>query len=191
MKSALFSRLFAVGALTAALLSSASATLELNITEASPTAFGFNISGDFTGLTAPASELNWLYVVPVDSSGTPVTTWIDGGFQAGESPSPDGAIDGSNTVNGWGITEGFFPSDAFVMVFSTDMSTSSVVTAPITFGRSAGLDLDMTNVAGFDLYWGANQVASSSVAVPEPSSVALAVGGMSILGYAGLRRRRK
>jgi hypothetical protein len=84
-------------AITGLLSTQANATLTLQVTASTATDFNFTVSGDFSGYPTPASLTNFLYLVPMDSSNNPVTTWVP--FeQAGDHPN--GAING-DTIGGW------------------------------------------------------------------------------------------
>jgi hypothetical protein len=169
------------GAFAFLALTPASAALTLVISDASESSLGFTIAGDFSGLVAPSSLAQRLFVVPVDSFGDPISTWTSG-FQT--SAVPAGEIDGNKTIQGWAVSDSFFPSgDSYAIEFSTIMTTASVITTPVTVSTS-GLVLDMTAVERFDLYWGSDRLAASSP-VPEPSTTL--VGAMSLL--VALRRR--
>jgi hypothetical protein len=152
IRATLFAGLFFLFSATA------NAELTLEVTTSTATDLDFTVTGDFSGYTPPASLSNFLYLVPMDSQGNPVTTWVPS-EQTGDRPA--GAIDG-NTINGWVFVAGDVRSDAYsfltgdgfnVSFGSGPYDSNSVMTSPYTRSQS-GLTLNPADIAYFNLYWG-------------------------------------
>lgn len=155
----------------------ANAALTLDVTASTATDFDFTVSGDFSGYTPPASLTDFLYIVPMDSGGNPVTTWVP--FeQTGERP--DGAIDG-NTITGWVFVEGdarsddysFLTGDGFNVRFSGGpFDSTAVMTSPYTRSQS-GLTLNPADIDHFNLYWGRTVLLASTGSVVAPAATSI------------------
>ncbi len=168
----------------------ANAALTILINESSDTIFDFMITGNFNGLEQPASQNEILYIVPIDSAGSFVTNWTSS--TQFNLPKPSGAIDGFD-VAGWGITDetrtddfGFLQADAFTVSFSSPTITPLSSFSTDLSARGTAFNLNTSDIAGFNLYWGRTTLAASA-AIPEPSSAALLLG----LGGLGLVARRR
>ena len=155
----------------------ANAALTLDVTTSTASDFDFTIVGDFSGYTPPASLTDFLYIVPMDSVGNPVTTWLP--FeQTGDIP--DGAING-NTITGWVFVEGdvrsddysFLTGDGFnVRFFGGPFDSTAVMTSAYTRSET-GLTLNPADIDHFNLYWGRTVLLAStgSVVVPDSTSI--------------------
>ena len=155
----------------------ANAALTLDVTASTATDFDFTVVGDFSGYTPPASLTDFLYIVPMDSDGNPVTTWLPS-EQTGERP--DGAINGS-TITGWVFVEGdvrsddysFLTGDGFnVRFFDGPFDSTAVMTSAYTRSQT-GLTLNPADIDYFNLYWGRTVLLAStgSVVVPAATSI--------------------
>jgi hypothetical protein len=170
---------------------SANAALTVTVTKLTDTEITFQITGDLTGVVPPASDKQaLLYLVPTGTTGASLSNWLPSGTFDGSSPSPTGTVDVYKTVAGWAFIADdastsfrFNGADSYAIMFSAPLTTSSVVTQPITLDR-AGLTLNNADVAGFAVYWG-DQMAGSTV--PEPSAAILC----GVAGLLALRRRRR
>lgn len=174
------------------------AELTLEVTISTSTDFAFTVSGDFSGYTPPASLTDFLYLVPMDQNGNPVTTWLTL-EQFGSRP--DGAINGS-TVTGWVFADSdtrsddfsFLTGDGFNVQFNGGpFDSTAVMTTP--YARSeGGFTLNPSDIAYFNLYWGRTVlVASTESSSVEPTPVpALPTFGIAIiiLGLALTAARR-
>lgn len=175
--------------LLAALASSASAALVLTATNSSSSTFSFTITGDFSGLTAPSSKAEVLYLVPLTGSSVPSTDWLSPGY-VDANVRPSGSIGGSS-VAGWVYLSDTSSSswtlpgaDSYAIIFSAPMTTSSVISTSISL-NDVGIQTNPSGAQGFALYWGNQQVATHG-AVPEPSAALLGLVGATLL----VRRRR-
>lgn len=166
----------------------ANATLTLEVTTSTATDFDFTVSGDFSGYTPPATLTEFLYIVPMDSSGNPVLTWVPS-QQTGDKPS--GAIDGS-IITGWVFVPGdarsddysFIAGDGFNVAFNGGpYDSNSVMTTPYTRSQS-GLTLNPADVDYFNLYWGRTVLLAStgSVSPIEPAEPTTPVPTLSTYG---------
>jgi len=190
--------------LVAMLATQAQAELTLVVDTSTDTQLDFTITGDFSGYTPPASLTSFLYLVPMDSNGNPVSDWVP--FeQTGDRP--DGEIDGV-TINGWVFVIGadrnddysFLTGDGFNVSFGNGpYDENSVMTSPYTRNQT-GLTLNTADVDHFNLYWGRTVLLATTqsaappaqaVAIPANAGPALAllVLLMSLVGLGVLRGR--
>ena len=155
----------------------ANAALTLDVTASTATDFDFTVVGDFSGYTPPASLTDFLYIVPMDSDGNPVTTWLPS-EQTGERP--DGAINGS-TITGWVFVEGdvrsddysFLTGDGFnVRFFDGPFDSTAVMTSAYTRSQT-GLTLNPADIDYFNLYWGRTVLLASTGSVVEPAATSI------------------
>lgn len=188
--------------LAAILATQAHAELTLVVNTSTDSELDFTVTGDFSGYTPPASLSSFLYLVPMDASGNPVTNWVP--FeQTGDRPA--GAIDGI-TINGWVFVAGdarsddysFLTGDGFNVSFgSGPYDENSVMTDPYTRNQT-GLTLNTADVDHFNLYWGrtvllatTRSAAPSGPAVPIPAdaplALALLAALMSLMGLVAMR----
>jgi len=177
----------------------ANAALTLDVSTSTTTDFDFTVSGDFSGYTPPTSLTDFLYIVPMDSGGSPVTTWIP--FEQ-TGAYPDGAING-NTITGWVFVDGearsdsysFLAGDGFNVSFSGGpYDSTAVMTSPYTRSQT-GLTLNPAGIDHFNLYWGRTVLLASTRAVdaaPTPIPT-MSVWGLGVLagliGLLGIRRK--
>ncbi len=179
----------------------ANAALTLEVTTSTATDFDFTVTGDFSGYTPPVSLTNFLYLVPMDGAGNPVTTWVP--FeQTGDKPA--GAIDG-NAISGWVFIDSDVRSDDYSFLAGDGFNVSfdggpydanSVMTSPYTRSQS-GLTLNPADIDHFNLYWGRTVllastgpvVAAPSTPIPTLSSHGLVVTILVLLVLAGLHFR--
>ena len=190
---------FATFAIAGLFAVQANAALTLEVTTSTATDFDFTVTGDFSGYTPPASLTNFLYIVPMDSNGSPVTTWVPS-EQYGERPA--GAIDG-DTVNGWVFVPGdarsddysFLTGDGFNVSFGGGpYDANSVMTSPYTRSET-GLTLNPADIAYFNLYWGRTVLLASSgeageaTAIPTLSAYGLILTMLVLLLFAGRHLR--
>jgi len=190
---------FAAFAIAGLFAVQANAALTLEVTTSTATDFDFTVTGDFSGYTPPASLTNFLYIVPMDSNGNPVTTWVPS-EQTGERPA--GAIDG-DTVNGWVFVPGdarsddysFLTGDGFNVSFGGGpYDANSVMTSPYTRSET-GLTLNPADIAYFNLYWGRTVLLASSgevgeaTAIPTLSTYGLVLTMLVLLLFAGRHLR--
>lgn len=180
----------------------ANAALVLDVTTSTATDFDFTVVGDFSGYTPPPSLTNFLYIVPMDSDGNPVTTWIP--FQqTGERP--DGAINGS-TITGWVFVEGdarsddysFLTGDGFNVSFGGGPFDSTAVMTSAYTRSQTGLTLDPAGIDHFNLYWGRTVLLASTgpvgvvpaaTPVPTLSAYGLVLTMLGLLVVTGRRLR--
>lgn len=199
LRKIIVSATFAIAGLLAV---QANAALVMDVTTSTATDFDFTISGDFSGYTPPTSLTNFLYIVPMDSSGNPVLTWVP--FeQTGERP--DGAINGS-TINGWVFLEGddrtddysFLTGDGFTVSFTGGPYDSSAVMTSAYTRSQTGLTLNPTDIDYFNLYWGrtvllastgAGGIVPAATPVPTLSTYGIVLTMLGLLLVAGLRLR--
>lgn len=155
----------------------ANAALTLDVTASTATDFDFTVVGDFSGYTPPASLTDFLYIVPMDSDGNPVTTWL-ASEQTGERP--DGAINGS-TVTGWVFVDSdvrsddysFLAGDGFnVRFFDGPFDSTAVMTSAYTRSQT-GLTLNPADIDYFNLYWGRTVLLASTGSVVEPAATSI------------------
>lgn len=191
---------FATFAVTGLLATQANAELTLEVTTSTDSEFDFTISGDFSGYTPPASLTQFLYLVPMDSSGNPLSTWVP--FQQ-TGAHPDGAIDG-DTINGWVFVVGdersddysFLTGDGFNVSFNGGpYDATSVMTTDYTRSQS-GLTLNPAGIDHFNLYWGRTVLLASTKAgpvapVPTLSAYGLVLAVMGILAMLLVAGRRR
>jgi hypothetical protein len=179
----------------------ANAALTLEVSTSTATDFDFTVTGDFSGYAPPLSLTNFLYIVPMDSGGNPVTTWVPS-EQYGERP--DGAIDG-DTISGWAFIDSNVRSDEFSFLTGDGFNVSfgggpydasSVMTSPYTRSQS-GLTLNPEGIDHFNLYWGRTVLLASTGAVvaapatpiPTLSSYGLVLTILVLLVLAGFHFR--
>jgi hypothetical protein len=180
----------------------ANAALVVDVTTSTATDFDFTISGDFSGYTPPTSLTNFLYIVPMDSGGNPVTTWVP--FeQTGDRP--DGAING-DAVTGWVFVQGdarfdhfsFLAGDSFTVDFSGGPYDSSAVMTSAYTRSQTGLTLNPADIDHFNLYWGRTVllastgsvgVVSAATPIPTLSAYGLVLTMLGLLVVAGRRLR--
>lgn len=151
----------------------AEAALTLDVTTSTATDFNFTVSGDFSGYTPPTSLTDFLYIVPMDSSGNPVTTWVPSD-QTGARPA--GAINGS-TIIGWVFVAGdsrsddysFLAGDGFNVQFGGGPYDSTAVMTSDYIGNQTGLTLNPAGIDHFDLYWGRTVLLASTSAIAPPA----------------------
>ena len=194
---------FATLAIAGLLAVQANAALVMDVTTSTATDFDFTISGDFSGYTPPTSLTNFLYIVPMDSSGNPVTTWlpID---QTGARP--DGAINGS-TITGWVFVQGdgrsdsysFLAGDGFNVSFGGGPYDSTAVMTSAYTRSQTGLTLNPADIDHFNLYWGRTVLLASTgpagvasipaTPIPTLSAYGLVLTMLVLLVMAGRRLR--
>jgi len=179
----------------------ANATLTLEVTASTATDFNFTVTGDFSGYTPPATLTNFLYIVPVDSGGNPVTTWVSV-QQTGDRPA--GAIDGVE-VNGWVFVDSDTRSDEYSFLTGDGFNVSfgggpydanSVMTTPYARSQS-GFTLNPAGIDHFNLYWGRTVLLASTgqavqaptTPVPTLSTLGLVLTILVLLVLAGLHFR--
>jgi len=153
----------------------ANAALTMDVTTSTSTDFDFTITGDFSGYTPPASLTDFLYIVPMDSGGNPVTTWVP--FEQ-TGARPDGAING-NTVTGWVFVDSgvrsddysFLAGDGFnVRFFGGPFDSTAVMTSAYTRSQT-GLTLNPADIDHFNLYWGRTVLLASSAPAMAATSI--------------------
>ena len=152
----------------------ANAALTLDVTTSTATDFDFTVSGDFSGYTPPTSLTDYLYLVPMDSDGNPVTTWVPS-QQTGERPA--GAING-NGIAGWVFVDSdarsdsfsFLAGDGFNVQFSGGPYDSTAVMTSAYTRSETGLILNPVGIDHFNLYWGRTVLLASTGAVGEVSA---------------------
>jgi hypothetical protein len=178
----------------------ANAALTLDVTASTATDFNFTVSGDFSGYTPPTSLTNFLYIVPMDSGGNPVTTWLP--FEQ-SGVRPDGAINGS-TIDGWVFVVGdsrtdpysFLTGDGFNVSFGGGPFDSTAVMTSAYSRSQSGLTLNPAGIDHFDLYWGRTVLLASTgsgagpaTAVPTLPAYGLVLTTLGLLALAGRRMR--
>ncbi len=145
----------------------ANAALTLDVTTSTATDFDFTVSGDFSGYTPPTSLTDFLYIVPIDSSGNPVTTWIP--FQQ-TGDRPDGAING-DTIGGWVFVEGDVRSDSYSFLAGDGFNVSfnggpydatAVMTSPYLHKKPDGSHTKSSGYRPFQPVLGQNSSARVS-----------------------------
>lgn len=177
----------------------ANAALVMDVTASTATDFDFTIVGDFSGYTPPASLTNFLYIVPMDSGGNPITTWVTS-EQYGDRPA--GAIDG-NTINGWVFVDSdarsdnfsFLAGDGFNVAFDGGpFDATAVMTSAYTRSQT-GLTLNPAGIDHFNLYWGRTVLLATTgsvevapaIPIPTLSAYGLILTIMGLLVLAGRR----
>lgn len=191
---------FATLAIAGLLSMQANAVMTLDVTASTATDFDFTISGDFSGYTPPTSLTDYLYLVPMDSGGNPVTTWVPS-EQDGDRPA--GAIDG-NTIGGWVFVDSdtrsgtfsFLTGDGFNVLFNGGPYDSAAVMTSAYTRSQTGLTLNPAGIDHFNLYWGRTVLLAStgsvvSAASPTPVPTLSASGlVLTMLGLLVMARRR-
>ena len=135
----------------------------------------------------------------MDSSGNPVTTWIDT-VQTPDPPRPNGAING-NTITGWFFGPAddrsdnwsFLTGDGFnANFFGGPFDSTAVMTTPYTKSMT-GLTLNPAGIDHFNLYWGRTvllaSTASAATPVPTLPAYGLVLTVLGLLVLAGRRLR--